>query len=307
MARSPVQQDPIEYPYEEWLNMPSELSVQIHLTFLASVIFAVAFILGLRHTRRLVASPEGLSSPDAGSMGLGSRILVLSATALCLALLLWRVIAAGKPSLPMTNHLDAFLFLSLLLTGMLVYFRWTRHLGGLAFFLLPMIAVLLSLGATLAILNGADYQYTNHWARLHILTVVAGSVCFALGCVGGIVYLLAHRQLKHKGLDASHHWIGLPPLASIEKFNRIMIYLGFPLLTVAMITGALRLTQDPQTLHAPWFASPKVITAILAWAVYALLIHVPLAPAIRGQRAAWLSILGFVLFLTAFVAVVWMK
>jgi len=132
------------------------------------------------------------------------------------------------------------------------------------------------------------------------VTIIAGTVCFALGCVGGAVYLLAHRQLKHKGLDASHRWIGLPPLASIEKFNQWMVYLGFPLLTFAMITGVLLVIQEPDFFHRVpllW----KIATTALAWLVYAVLANLPFTPRLRGPSAAWLWIIGFALFLGGFV------
>ena len=184
---------------------------------------------------------------------------------------------------------------------MLIYLRWTRHLRNLSFFLLPMIVVLLLLGAFLSILFPRPYGYGGIWMRLHIATIIAGTFCFALGCVGGIVYLIAHRQLKHRGLDSSHRWIGLPPLASIEKFNQWMIYLGFPLLTIAIITGTLRVIQEPDLLQRTpllW----KISLAILSWLVYAVIAHLPLAPRFRGPRAAWLWIIGFALFLGGFVA-----
>lgn len=291
--------------------MPTPL--QLSLLALTGLLFAAAFALGWRHMRRLAEGtvPVGALANSAASMGPASRAAIMVATLLDIGLLVWRAASEHKLTLPLSNHFDAFLLLALLLAIVLVYFRWTRHLRSFSFFLLPMIVILLFLGAMLSILSPQGYEYGSIWARFHILTIIAGTVCFSLGCVGGAVYLIAHRQLKHKGgvggrLDASHRWNGLPPLASIEKFNQGMVYLGFPLLTVAIFTGMLRAAQEPDVLrHAGmvW----KIALAALAWVVYAVLAHLPLAPRFRGPNAAWLWIIGFALFIGGFVAANWMR
>ncbi|HUO08763.1 MAG TPA: cytochrome c biogenesis protein CcsA [Phycisphaerae bacterium] len=286
--------------------MPDITHLQFALLFLTSLLFAGAFILGLRNFRHAstVGSilHRGATGPEA-SMGIPARTAIAIATVLDLALLLWRAASENKLSLPLSNHFDAFTLLALLLAIVLIYLRWTRHLRSLAFFLLPMIVVLLIMGAALSLYAPQNYYYGSIWMDVHIVSIIAGTLCFALGCVGGIVYLIAHRQLKQKGsagVDGSRRWIGLPPLASIEKFNQWMIYLGFPLLTIAIITGALRVIQEPDILQRTpllW----KISLATLSWLVYAVIAHLPLAPRFRGPRAAWLWIIGFALFIGGFV------
>lgn len=270
---------------------------QFGLLFLTSILFAAAFVMGLRNIRRAVGG-MGVA-PESASVGVAARSAIATATVLDLILLLWRAASENKLSLPLSNHFDAFTLLAFLLALVLIYLRWTRHLRNLSFFLLPMITALLLLGGFLSMWWPQSYAYGGIWMRVHIVTIIAGTVCFALGCVGGVVYLIADRQLKRRGLDSSHRWIGLPPLASVEKFNQWMIYLGFPLLTVAIITGTLRVIQEPDILQrAPllW----KISLAILSWLVYAVIAHLPLAPRFRGPRAAWLWIVGFALFLGGF-------
>ena len=280
--------------------------LQFALFLLTTLLFAAAFIFGLRHMRRTA----GFNGIAPLSIGPASRAAILIATIFDALLLAWRAAAEQKLSLPLSDHFDAFLVMALLLAAMLIYLRWTKNLRGLSFFLLPMIVILLALGGALSILTPSTYPYGGIWMRLHITTVIAGTVCFALGCVGGAVYLLAHRQLKNKmgatagNVDASHRWSGLPPLGSIEKFNQLMVYLGFPLLTIAMVTGILRLAQEPAILHTAGLLW-KICLAALAWAVYAVLAHLPLTPRFRGPRAAWLWIIGFALFIGGYVAANW--
>jgi ABC-type uncharacterized transport system permease subunit len=296
--------------------MPSSQVIQWGLLGLMAILFALAFVLGLRHMREAaLADSQGTkrrtngAEPPATSMGLPARTAVLLATLMGIALLAWRAIALNSFLLPVSDPFDAFLLLGLLLAFVVVYFRWTRHLQSLSFFLLPMIAIILLIGLFLSIANPAanheDYQQI--WTLLHVLAIVAGSFCFALGCVGGIVYLLADRQLRHRG-GTTPRWFGYPPLASIEKFNRWMIYVGFPLLTVATVAGILRIAQthaSGDAGHAGLGQMFKIVCGILAWTVYGVLVHVPLTPSFRGKRAAWLSVVGFALFIGAFVAARW--
>ena len=106
------------------------------------------------------------------------------------------------------------------------------------------------------------------------------------------MYLLADRQLRRKGLDTTHRWIGLPPLASMEKFTQWMIYGGFPLLSISTLAGILQMAHAHAGLApaAPPTQHTKIILGVVSWLVYAVLIHVPFNPSFRGRRAAWLAV-----------------
>ena len=81
----------------------------------------------------------------------------------------------------------------------------------------------------------------------------------------------------------------------MEHFTRVSVALGFPLLTLGLITGLVRAFSSPHgnELGPQWYRSPKVLLAFGAWAVYALVLHAPINPSFRGRRAALLSVVGF--------------
>jgi len=243
-------------------------------------------------------------------MGGPARAAVIGGTCVGLGLLIWRAVDRPSPALPVSDPFDAFLVFGLLLSLTVIYFRWTRRLRALSFFLLPMIVILLLIGLLLAVGqrgSGPPPDYSNVWTLLHMVTLVAATIGFALACVGGVVYLLADRQLRRKGLDSSHRWIGLPPLASIENFNRWLIYVGFPLLSISTVAGIVRLALEraASTQPAAGGGHVKIAMGILSWLISAVLLQVPLNPRFRGRRAAWLAIAGFVLFLATFVVAYW--
>jgi ABC-type uncharacterized transport system permease subunit len=287
--------------------MALSLVIQLILLGVTGALFGAAFLLGRAHIRA-VSSQGADSLPHQASMGGAARALVGVAMILGIALLAWRAASQQTWALPVSQPLDAFLLLGLLLSLVLIYFRWTPHLQGLSFYLLPMIVALLALGLALAAIHqsnrvaGERQDYRNVWTLVHMIAIVGGSVCFALGCVGGIVYLFADRQLRQKGtVDRAHRWKGFPPLASVEKFNQRMVYCGFPLLSLAAVAGILRIIEDSQ--HKP--STAEITLGTLSWLIYAILLHVPLNPRFRGPRAAWLSIAGFALFIGAFVTARW--
>lgn len=265
-----------------------------------ALFFMAAFVAGWRHMRRKAATEKEGRAPDANSMGVLARVCMFVGAASGLGLLAWR---SATNAVPLSNDFDAFLFLSLLLTAVLVYLRWTRSLRALSFFLIPLIVLLLLLGGILAAWNNQTYDYRNVWTVIHVGTVIAGSLCFSLGFVGGAVYIFASRQLKKRSQNAVK---GLPSLASIERFTHRMVHLGFPLLTVAMAAGAIMIAQGTIKVNA-WYFSPKVVLAAAAWVIYAMIAYVPVFPSFRGQRAAWLSIVGFVLFIGGYIAANWIK
>ncbi|MEI8195651.1 MAG: cytochrome c biogenesis protein CcsA [Phycisphaerae bacterium] len=306
---------------------------QMILMLATGLIFAAAFLLGLRRLRPIPAGMDtgaaggGAEQPVVASRRLGPTVRTCFIVGLLLLLTLAAVrwvafigqIQATVATAPATapnavykppltfGVFDYFVLLGLLLAVLAAYFRLTQHLRWLGFFLLPMVAMVLFLGLVMSALDTQTFNAHSWLNMIHLTSVMIGVLSFAAACVGGIMYLLADRQLRqHRVTKPRWRW---PALGQIEKFVQHVTYLGFPLLTIAMISGAMRAHQIQVDQHlainTEWLASPKILLSIAAWLVYAVLLHVPLAPAFRGRRAAWLSIIGFALLLSVFVAVRW--
>jgi ABC-type uncharacterized transport system permease subunit len=123
----------------------------------------------------------------------------------------------------------------------------------------------------------------------HITLATAGIALFAVAAGGAVVYLLEERRLKrHK--SALKHGIALETL---DRLNRRCITFGFPLFTVAMITGAVWVARLSDTFFTPQYAISTV-----AWLLYAALLVARLTAGWRGRRAALMTIAGFATALT---------
>ena len=92
----------------------------------------------------------------------------------------------------------------------------------------------------------------------------------------------------------------LPSLDVLDEINYRCLSFGFPLLTVAIITGAIWAETAWGTY---WSWDPKETWSLITWFIYAALLHGRLTTGWRGRRAAVLSIIGFFVLLFTFLGV----
>ncbi len=133
---------------------------------------------------------------------------------------------------------------------------------------------------------------------LHILATVAAIGAFALAFCCAALYLVAHHILKSKhGLK----WMRrLPPLVTVEQAAFVLVAVGFPLLTLGILSGLVRAWAGHMASPG-WQTDPKVLLAYLVWAVYGVYL---LARQVAGGppvRTAYVLLIGLGLSLLLFV------
>src|SRR5262249_30806021 len=83
-----------------------------------------------------------------------------------------------------------------------------------------------------------------------------------------------------------------PALETLDALNRRCILLGFPMFTVAMVTGALWVMRLPDGgIHQ--LLAARYLLSTVAWALFAVLVVARVAAGWRGRRAALVTIAGF--------------
>ena len=126
---------------------------------------------------------------------------------------------------------------------------------------------------------------------VHIMLATAGVALFAVAAGGAVIYLVEERALKaHR---AGRLFKRGTALETLDTLNRRCIIFGFPLFTVAVITGAVWGVQ----LHDRLF-TPQYSIAVAAWITYAVLLVARVTAGWRGRRAAIMTLGGFVTSLT---------
>ncbi len=135
--------------------------------------------------------------------------------------------------------------------------------------------------------------------KIHSITIHLSYLAFFTASVVSVLYLIQDNALKNKltGVIFSR----LPSLSFLDKLNYRSIGLGFPLLTVSVISGLIW----AKNLHGIywWGYNLRQLYSLILWLVYALILHVRLSAKLRGRKVALLSIAAFfVIILTLFGA-----
>lgn len=140
------------------------------------------------------------------------------------------------------------------------------------------------------------------WLTAHILLALAGYAALTLNFLGGVFYLVQERQLKGKRFGFFYR--RLPSLSQLDTLNYWCLTIGFPLLTGGIIAGSL---YAQHTMGRFWSWDPKEVLTLIAWLIYAVLLHERLTVGWRGRRAAWLAVCGFAVLVATFVGAEWMS
>jgi len=136
------------------------------------------------------------------------------------------------------------------------------------------------------------------WLSCHVLLTVVGEAFFALACCAGVMYVLKDRQLRRRKIRG---WSGvLPSLGELDRVNHVSLIGGFIFLTLGLLAGAVW-ARTVWGHHWQW--DPKQVAALIVWVVYAFLVHQRTAFGWKGKRAAYSSVIAFVLMAGAFAGV----
>lgn len=133
---------------------------------------------------------------------------------------------------------------------------------------------------------------------VHIAFAFLGNAAFALSFGAGVMYLIQDRMLKSKRFNGIYQL--LPSLDTLDKVNYTCLSIGFPLMTLGIISGAFWANTVWGTY---WSWDPKETWALITWILYAGLLHGRLTAGWRGRKAAICSIIGFIFLLFTFLGV----
>ncbi|HTL28035.1 MAG TPA: cytochrome c biogenesis protein CcsA [Tepidisphaeraceae bacterium] len=211
-----------------------------------------------------------------------------------LIVLVWHDATRGN-WLPLGDNFDSLIWLALLLAIFAFYVQRTKPIGGLDWFITPIVILLLTAAAVFGRTKPHEYISTT-WAWVHRVSAYGGAVAFFVAGAVGAMYLVVNQRLRKKKLQPAGPNMG--SLERLEHFTFTAVTVGFALLTIGAITGFVQLVFQKQ--HT---STAKIVLASGVWLVYALFLHSPINPRFRGRKAAMLSVLGVVLMIGTLVAV----
>jgi cytochrome c-type biogenesis protein CcsB len=224
------------------------------------------------------------------------RILIVGFLTHCLAVI-HRFIAAGH--LPITNMHESLSFFALSIVGIYLYFETRYKVNSLGSFVVPF-ALLITLGAGLVptTIKPLNPALQSAWIYSHTILAFGAYSFFTISCAVAVLFLIQSHFLKKKHLG--NLFLKLPSLDILDEIGYRCLAFGFPMLTVAIITGAIWASR---TWGSYWSWDPKESWSLITWFIYAALLHGRLTTGWRGKRAAILTIIGFLIMLFTFIGV----
>ncbi len=212
--------------------------------------------------------------------------------------LLHRAIFSGF--FPLATAFDALSFFAWIIIGLFLAITYRERSPIFGSIATPLATALMLFASTLS------YQVReplvpilkSWWLPIHVVFALLGNGVFAFLAISGLMYLIQERFIKTKRIGRIHKL--LPSLETLDVINRRGLPIGFFLLSVGIISGAL---WAGSAWGSYWSWDPKETWSLITWFAYAAMVHQRLALGWRGRRAAVLSILGFALVLFTFLGV----
>ncbi len=201
--------------------------------------------------------------------------------------------------IPVTNMHESASFFAWCIAILYFFHEYRYKPGLLSSFIMPFVFVLMFLAAIFPReITTLDPVLKSYWFGIHILLAFLADAAFAMACGIGIMYLIQEKHVKSKRINRL--FMKLPSLQVLDDINYHLITIGFPLLSLAIITGVIWANNAWGTF---WRWDPKEVWSLITWLIYALVLHLRLTFGWRGKKAAILSIIGFAIVTFAFFGV----
>lgn len=168
-------------------------------------------------------------------------------------------------------------------------FVWRYKVRMLGLFVLPVILAMLIYALTVdsTVRPLVPALHNNTMLAIHVacamLAYGAGVVAF-----GAAALYLVHPHVR---------WKGMPDRELLDEIGYRAAILTYPLLTIMIILGAV---WADVAWGRYWSWDPKETAALVTWLIYGAYLHARISRDWRGDRAAWLLILGFAAILFTF-------
>ena len=188
-----------------------------------------------------------------------------------------------------------------------LYLEVTTDERAMGVFIVP---ILVGLQTIPAFNPGVDYRdpvLDSPWFWVHVTSLLFAYATFALAAMLGLTYVLQFKEIKKKHLG--YFYTRLPSLHVLDAMNSRAVVVGWLFLTIGVVVGVIwtaqarALAPGNSNLQMMSLNDPKILFALLTWAVYSFEVFARSTMGWTGRRAAWLSAVGFIIVLLNFLPV----
>ncbi|MBN2332868.1 MAG: c-type cytochrome biogenesis protein CcsB [Deltaproteobacteria bacterium] len=203
---------------------------------------------------------------------------------------------------PMSNLYESLVFFSWTIILIYLVIEYKYHLYLLGAFVTPFAAMGMAYASISPNVNETIQPLVpalqSNWLISHVVTCFLGYAAFAVSCGVSITYIMKKRH--EEGAGKTGLLASFPSSLILDDLVYKTIAIGFPLLTIGIVTGAAWANYAWGTY---WSWDPKETWSLITWFIYAAFLHARFTRGWRGVKAAMLSIVGFVAVLFTYLGV----
>jgi ABC-type uncharacterized transport system permease subunit len=189
---------------------------------------------------------------------------------------------------PASSPSEAMAFVAWIMVGGFLFASLRYRLAGAGGFAVPAALVLLVLARVIPG-GGAGALSVTPLGLVHIILSTVGVAVFAVAAILAGLYLLQERQLKRRQFALMR--AGSAPLVTLDRLAAACVKFGFPVFTVAIVTGAVWVAR--LGVLRTGALRPEYLLAVGSWVVFGALLVARAVAGWQGRRAAWLTVGGF--------------
>ncbi len=262
-------------------------------TGLALICYVIAFA-SVRFARaRTAMAPAGGPPAGAGSgsvtvvtrggsssLGTYGTLIAWLAFAFVSASLVFRTIATGHG--PFANMYEFSIAFAWGILLAYVYFERRYHQRVLGLIALPVALALLLYATTIPATADplVPALQNNLLLTVHVAVAIVAYGTFSVAFAAAILHLIQPAAGRR----------GLPRPELLDEIGYKAVVVGFPFLTLTIVLGAV---WADVAWGSYWSWDPKETASLVTWLIYGAYLHARVVRGWRGNRAAWLLVLGF--------------
>lgn len=260
------------------------------------------------------------------SLKVGNKIgfySILSSNVFITSILTWRWFESGY--FPLSNLYESLLFFTWGVTFLSLVLESFTSLSLLGAIISPLAMFIVGF-ATLSLPDGMQKAaplvpaLKSNWLMMHVSIMMFSYSTLIIGSLLSIVFLVL---TKGKQVNLKGSSIGSITIQEVETFRNVdsndgvvkgklnllesldnlsyrIIGLGFPLLTIGIIAGAVWANE---AWGSYWSWDPKETWALITWLVFAAYLHTRITKSWQGKGPAVLASLGFVVVWICYLGV----
>jgi cytochrome c-type biogenesis protein CcsB len=145
----------------------------------------------------------------------------------------------------------------------------------------------------------------DYWLVIHVSVAILATAFFMIGAALAAALLMKESKFisnsKLVGVKIIRNVLNVfPKTEKLEKQSYQFNIIGFILWTFTLIAGAI---WADKAWHRFWGWDTKEVWTFIIWTIYAAYLHATATRGWDGNRAAWLTMIGFTAILFNFTIV----